>query len=67
MLVQVIMEWFFEEEAIANKITSIRAPQKGNSKDNSNRVRAALGYDVIFTVINSDPENIILLGTSKVM
>lgn len=59
LIAQVIMQWFFEEEALINKVTSIISPQKINiGEENSNRLRAALGYDVIFTIINSDPENI---------
>ncbi|XP_014292645.1 GPI transamidase component PIG-S [Halyomorpha halys] len=59
LIAQVIMQWFFEEEALINKVTSIISPQKINlDEENSNRLRAALGYDIIFTVINSDPENI---------
>lgn len=59
LIAQVIMKWFFEEEALINKVTSIISPQKINiGEENSNRLRAALGYDVIFTIINSDPENI---------
>lgn len=55
----VIQEWFFEETALMNKVTSIISPQKfQNDEDNTNRMRASLGYDVIFTVINSDPENV---------
>lgn len=58
-IAKVLRDWFFEENALTDKITSILTPEKvqGN-QDNSNRLRASSSYDVIFTVINSDPENV---------
>lgn len=56
---KILLDWFFEEEALIAKVTSILTPQKvSNDEDKTSRLRASPRYDVIFTVINSDPENL---------
>ncbi|XP_073981889.1 phosphatidylinositol glycan anchor biosynthesis class S [Rhodnius prolixus] len=52
-----VLKEILQDSFLQNKISSILTPETlSNHSKESNRLRASLSYDVVFTVINSDPE-----------
>lgn len=58
LLASVIQD-ILQDNFLQNKILSIVTPETlGNHSKESHRLRASLSYDIVFTVINSDPEHL---------
>ncbi|XP_014242777.1 GPI transamidase component PIG-S isoform X2 [Cimex lectularius] len=61
LIVEVMRDWHLRESDLKTKIKSIIVPQSVQESENLDSLRAALNYDMVFTIINSNPENVKLV------